>query len=141
MEREHLARGQPRLIAKELRQIADPAERSLRSECGPGEGAATAGRPRETEKYFHGGRLSRAVRSEETEHALLHGEREVIERNDLCVALRDVLEADRPVRDRHYRMEFAIERAWLSVKEPITSNIMPSFCQMTALAMPVLSPT
>jgi hypothetical protein len=38
-------------------------------------------------------------------------------------------------------MEFAIERAWLSVNDPITSNIMPSFCQITALAMPVLSPT
>src|SRR4029077_10313989 len=38
-------------------------------------------------------------------------------------------------------MELAIERAWLSVNDPITSNIMPSFCQMTALAIPVLSPT
>ena len=32
-----------------------------------------------------------------------------------------------------YRMEFAIARAWLSVNDPITSNIMPSFCQMHTL--------
>src|SRR5438477_1777775 len=101
VEGQHLARGQPRLITKELRQVADAAQRGLRSEGSPGKRSAATRRPRETEKYFYGGRLSRAVRSEEDEDAVLHRQRKVVECDDLRVALGDVLEADRPVRDRH----------------------------------------
>src|SRR5207247_8061439 len=101
VERQHLARRQPRLITKELRQVADAAERRLRSERSTGKRAAATRRLRQAEKYFYGGRLSRAVRAEEAEDAVLHRQRKVVECDDLRVALGDVLEADRPVRDRH----------------------------------------
>ncbi len=71
MEREDLASGQPRLIAEELRQIADAAERRLRSKRSAGQRTAPVGRAREPEKDLHRGRLARAVRAKEPEHAVL----------------------------------------------------------------------
>src|SRR5205814_6056369 len=47
------------------------------------------------------GRLARAVRTEEAEHAMLHREREVVQCNDLRVTLRHVFEPDRAGRDGH----------------------------------------
>src|SRR5207247_9130253 len=76
-------------------------ERRFRAERSTGKRAAATRRLRQAEKYLYGGRLSRAVRAEEAEDAVLHRQRKVVECDDLRVALGDVLEADRPVRDRH----------------------------------------
>src|SRR5439155_1048140 len=68
-----------------------------------------------------------------------HGHREPRERDDAPVALREVARLDRE-RSAHYLSEFATASTCDSVSVPSTSNIMPPFCQMTALPRPVESP-
>ena len=68
VEHQDLAGRQPRLVAEQLGQVADPPARLAVADRPAQHLAVARGRPREAEQQLHRGRLAGAVGPEEAEH-------------------------------------------------------------------------
>ena len=96
MSGENFASAQPRLVAEELRQVADPAAGGEVAQRRAQHDALTAGGPGEAEQQLDGSRLARAVGTKESEDlAARHGHGEARESDRLLVALRELPGLDR----------------------------------------------
>ena len=95
VQRQHLVRGQPGLVAEQLGQVADPPPR-LAVADGPAEHlAGPGGRTREPEQELDGRRLAGAVGAEEAEHlAGLDAEVERVEADGPAVDLAQAVGLD-----------------------------------------------
>jgi hypothetical protein len=93
---EHLVGGQPCLVAKELRQVADPGARTAVAERPPEHPPFAAGLSDEAQEQLHGRRLAGAVGPEKPDHlARPDPEVERLERHDLAVRLVQAVGLDR----------------------------------------------
>src|SRR3989475_5692354 len=94
VEREDLARAQPRLITEQLGQVADATERVAIADRRAEDLSVTRRRRRQPEQQLHRRRLAGAVRSEESEDvAARNGHRQPGERDDAAVSLGQLLRA------------------------------------------------
>ena len=96
VEGEHLAGVEPRLVAEELGQVADPCPGRAIAERGAEHASGPRGRPGEPEQELDRGRLARAVRSEEADQlAATDAQVEPVERGRPAERLDDAVELDR----------------------------------------------
>ena len=95
MQVQDLPRPEPRLVAEQLGQIADPLPHDPVPEGGAQHPPGAGARPGETEKQLDGRRLARAVRPEQAHQlAAPDGEIQAVERHRPAVTLDDALELD-----------------------------------------------
>ena len=96
VEGEHLTGVEPRLVAEQLGQVADPAPRVARSPSGaPSTRPDARGRAGEPEQELDRGRLARAVRAEEADQlAATDAQVEAVERGRPTERLDDAVELD-----------------------------------------------
>ncbi len=85
-----------------LRHVADPPiERGVAADALAEDAHRPLGRRRQTGDHAQEGRLARAVRAEQRDHAWFDGERDVGDGNDAAEPLRDVVDCDRRRRGEH----------------------------------------
>ncbi len=95
VELQHLAGGQPRLVAEQLGQVADATPRRAVAERPAEDRPVALGRPREAEQQLDRRRLAGAVRAEQAEHlAAVDAQVEGIEGDRRAVGLAEAADVD-----------------------------------------------